>query len=219
MSVEVQQGRKGFVLKNTISRIIRLLVKRNKQEYFACPKENLSHSNIVLDLRNPLSGKKYVHIGKDSSINATFTFETETGFVDIGNRVFMGGGTFICRSNIKIDDNVQIAWNCLFYDHNAHSFNYKERRKDIDVFLDNLKNGRNVQKNEGKDWTVVSTKPIHICHDSWIGANVTVLAGVTIGEGAIIGAGSVVREDIPAWTIAYGNPCKVVAENKYREVL
>ena len=42
-----------------------------------------------------------------------------------------------------------------------------------------------------------------------------ILNGVTIGEGAVIGAGSVVREDIPAWTIAYGNPCKVVAKNKY----
>lgn len=34
--------------------------------------------------------------------------------------------------------------------------------------------------------------------------------GVTIGEGAIIAVGSLVVNDIPAWTIAVGNPCKIV---------
>lgn len=43
-----------------------------------------------------------------------------------------------------------------------------------------------------------------------IGFGVTVLNGVTIGEGAIIGAQSVVREDIPPYSIAYGNPARVV---------
>ena len=36
-----------------------------------------------------------------------------------------------------------------------------------------------------------------------------VMPGVTIGEGAIVGVGSVVTKDIPAWTIAFGNPAKV----------
>ena len=36
------------------------------------------------------------------------------------------------------------------------------------------------------------------------------MPGVTIGEGAIVGAGSVVVKDIPAYTIAVGNPAKVV---------
>ena len=36
----------------------------------------------------------------------------------------------------------------------------------------------------------------------------TILPGVTIGSGAVIGAGSVVTKDIPAGTLAYGNPCK-----------
>ena len=39
-------------------------------------------------------------------------------------------------------------------------------------------------------------------------------SGVTIGEGCVIGAGSVVTKDIPDNVIAYGNPCKVVRENK-----
>ena len=34
--------------------------------------------------------------------------------------------------------------------------------------------------------------------------------GVTIGDNAVIGAGSVVTKDIPAWSVAAGNPCKVI---------
>lgn len=45
-----------------------------------------------------------------------------------------------------------------------------------------------------------------------IGMGSIIMPGVTIGEGAIIGAGSVVVKDIPAWTIAVGNPCKVIKE-------
>jgi acetyltransferase-like isoleucine patch superfamily enzyme len=41
-----------------------------------------------------------------------------------------------------------------------------------------------------------------------IGCNVTILPGVTIGEYSLIGAGSVVTKDIPAFSIAYGNPAR-----------
>ena len=49
-----------------------------------------------------------------------------------------------------------------------------------------------------------------IGNDVWIGQNVTVLPGVHIGDGAIIGADSVVAKDIPPYTIAAGNPCRVI---------
>lgn len=44
----------------------------------------------------------------------------------------------------------------------------------------------------------------------WIGANSTILPGVKIGEKSVIGAGSVVVDDIPAMSIAVGNPCKPI---------
>ena len=47
-------------------------------------------------------------------------------------------------------------------------------------------------------------------NDVWIGQNVTVLPGVHIGDGAIIGANSVVAGDIPPYTVAAGNPCRVI---------
>ena len=44
----------------------------------------------------------------------------------------------------------------------------------------------------------------------WIGGNVVICPGVHIGDSAVIGAGSVVTRDIPAWSVAAGNPCKVI---------
>ena len=51
-----------------------------------------------------------------------------------------------------------------------------------------------------------------IDNDVWIGQNVTILPGVHIGSGAIIGANSVVGSDIPPYTIAVGNPCRVIKD-------
>jgi acetyltransferase-like isoleucine patch superfamily enzyme len=42
-----------------------------------------------------------------------------------------------------------------------------------------------------------------------VGVNVTVLSHVIIGEGAVIGSGSVVTRDVPAHSLAYGNPARV----------
>ncbi len=55
-------------------------------------------------------------------------------------------------------------------------------------------------------------KPISIGDNCWIAANVVITGGVTIGEGCVIGAGSVVTKDIPANSLAAGNPCKVIRE-------
>ncbi len=53
-------------------------------------------------------------------------------------------------------------------------------------------------------------EPIVIGNDVWIGANVTVLKGVHISDGAVVGAGSVVVKDIPPYSIAVGNPARVI---------
>ena len=51
---------------------------------------------------------------------------------------------------------------------------------------------------------------VTIGNNVWLGGNVVICPGVTIGDNVVIGAGSVVTKDIPAWTVAAGNPCKVI---------
>ena len=53
-------------------------------------------------------------------------------------------------------------------------------------------------------------KPIKIGDDVWIGGNATLNPGVTIGNNVVIGSGSVVTHDIPANSVAVGNPCRVI---------
>ena len=54
--------------------------------------------------------------------------------------------------------------------------------------------------------------PIKVCENARIGAYSLILPGVTIGRGSIIGANSVVSEDIPPYSIAFGSPAKVVRQ-------
>ena len=49
-----------------------------------------------------------------------------------------------------------------------------------------------------------------IGNDVWIGQNVTIMPGVHIGDGAIIGTNATVASDIPSFSIAVGNPAKVI---------
>ena len=62
------------------------------------------------------------------------------------------------------------------------------------------------ERNRGLEYA----RPISVGSNVWFGANVTVLPGVTIGDNCVIGAGSVVNKDIPAGTMAAGNPCRVI---------
>lgn len=51
---------------------------------------------------------------------------------------------------------------------------------------------------------------VEIGRNCWIGEKVVILSGVTIGDWSIIGAGSVVNKSIPSYSIAVGNPAKVI---------
>jgi acetyltransferase-like isoleucine patch superfamily enzyme len=53
-------------------------------------------------------------------------------------------------------------------------------------------------------------KPVTIGKEVWIGMGVVILPGITIGDGVIVGAGSVVIKDLAPYTVAVGNPCRVV---------
>jgi acetyltransferase-like isoleucine patch superfamily enzyme len=57
-----------------------------------------------------------------------------------------------------------------------------------------------------------NTSPIVVEEGCWIGANVVVTAGVTIGKQSVIAGGAVVTRDIPPFSVAVGNPARVVKQ-------
>jgi acetyltransferase-like isoleucine patch superfamily enzyme len=115
-------------------------------------------------------------------------------------RIYIGSHTYINRNtfldatlSISIGEHCAIGPSCYITDHDHGS----------DLTFSPL------------EQPMVS-KPTKIGDRVWIGANVTILKGVTIGNDAIVGAGSVVTKDVPAKSIAVGNPAKVI---KYRSEL
>lgn len=54
----------------------------------------------------------------------------------------------------------------------------------------------------------VSTNPVIIGDDIWIGANAVILPGVTIGNHSVVAAGAVVTKDVPPHTLVGGVPAK-----------
>lgn len=54
------------------------------------------------------------------------------------------------------------------------------------------------------------TKEVVLGDNVWIGSNCVILPGVMIGNNSVIGAGSVVTKSIPPFSVAVGNPAKVI---------
>lgn len=98
---------------------------------------------------------------------------------------------------VNIGNNVFFGPNCSLMTP-MHPFRWQER---------NIK-----FKEDGTAYGDEYAKPINIGDNCWIAANVVITGGVTIGEGCVIGAGSVVTRNIPANSLASGNPCKVIRE-------
>lgn len=56
----------------------------------------------------------------------------------------------------------------------------------------------------------VSTNPVTIKDDVWVGANAVILPGVTIGNHCVVAAGAVVTKDVPPHSLVAGVPAKVI---------
>lgn len=63
----------------------------------------------------------------------------------------------------------------------------------------------------------ISSSPVKIEDDVWIGEFVSILPGVSIGKGSIIGTMSVVTKDIPPYSIAVGTPAKVIKQYDFQQ--
>lgn len=110
--------------------------------------------------------------------------------IEIGENFYSNHNLVILdAAKVTFGDNVFIGPNCGFYTA-GHPLNVEQR-------------------NHGLEYA----KPIKIGNNVWFGANVIVLPGVTIGDNCTIGAGSIVVKNIPANSLAVGNPCKVIRKD------
>jgi acetyltransferase-like isoleucine patch superfamily enzyme len=131
----------------------------------------------------------------------------------IGNRVFLGRNSILsCKDgDIHLEDGVNIGFNCEVFSSNQVTIGENTLLAAYCYIVGggNYDLGREAiafAKQDGLD----SLGGIHIGRNCWLAADVKVLDGVEISEGAVIGAGAVVRENIPANSMAVGVPARVV---------
>ena len=107
--------------------------------------------------------------------------------IEVGKNFFANYNcTIIDVAKVKIGDNCQMAPNVAIYTagHPLHP----------------------VARNSMYEYGISVT----IGDNVWIGGNTVIMPGVHIGSNTVIGAGSVVTKDIPDWSVAVGNPCRVI---------
>jgi acetyltransferase-like isoleucine patch superfamily enzyme len=121
------------------------------------------------------------------------------GVVRVGKYSLVHGARIICDESIEIGDHVLISWNVLLMDTYRAPTESIARR---DVLL---RAGANHSLQEE-----APTRPVRVGNNVWLGFDACVLPGVTIGDGCVVGARSVVYDDLPAYTVAGGNPARVI---------
>lgn len=130
---------------------------------------------------------RWVHLGEGNAIRC------HEGSVRIGDKVVFGRDNVVnAYLDIEIGASTLVADWCYITD-------FDHRMDDIDMPI--------------KDQGIVKS-PVRIGPDTWIAAKVTVLRETRAGRGVVLGAHSVVKGEIPDYSIAVGAPANVVKNRK-----
>lgn len=126
-------------------------------------------------------------MGANSAIESFSTINNGVGDVLIGSRSLIGMSNVIIGP-VTVGNNVIFAQNIV-----ASALNHVYTDVDVPIV----------------DQPVI-TNPIIIEDDCWIAANSVITSGVTIGKHSVVAGGAVVTKSIPPYSVAAGNPAKVI---------
>lgn len=155
-------------------------------------------TNCFIGLRSSINKPRYLELGNDVRIgnDLRVSFYDEFAqvkmnpYLQLGNRTYIGNHfTALCADKIIIEDDVLIA-------------SY--------VMITTENHGMDPENELVYGKQPLMTKPVVIESGAWIGEKVSIMPGVTIGKKAIIGTNSVVTRSVPPYSIAVGNPARVI---------
>ena len=138
------------------------------------------------------------HVTLDSSVRANplggsspcvLRTMTPTARLRLGDRVGLSSCTIVAGNSIEIGEDTILGAGSMVLDNDFHI------------------------PGHGFSWLTEYSKyskPVKIGRGCFIGSRSIVLKGVTLGDRVVIGAGSVVTKDVPAYSIAAGNPARIV---------
>ena len=143
-------------------------------------------------------GELWIHLGEDTLVGSHVTLSAgmvpgqqmvTDPVVRIGDRCLIGRGSAIVgHLSIDIGDDVFTGMNVYITDQN-HGY------EDLDMPIGTQ---------------LPSEEPVVIGADSWIGSGAVILPGARIGRHVVVGANSVVRGEIPDYSVVVGSPGRVV---------
>ena len=141
-------------------------------------------------------GEGGIYIGRNTRIQDSVYLDTEVakdGYIHIEHDVYIGTGTTLFgHQGLEIGDHVLMAQNITL---TPYSHIFENPRENI------ISQGGHMKK-------------VVIGRDSYIGMRVCIMYSGDIGEGSVIGAGSVVVKPIPEYSVAVGNPAKVIRKRQ-----
>lgn len=153
-----------------------------------CMVENLTGDRTRITIGNHCELACKIHVEGD-------------GFIKIGNNTTARYGTEIrSTAGVTIGNDVIISHYVTIFDHNSHPTSPQMRYEMTQSGF------------HGPLWrnTRAEKKPIVIEDNVWIGQHATIFKGVTVGKGSIVAASAVVTKDVPPYSVAAGNPAKIV---------
>lgn len=144
-------------------------------------------SKIYWSVRMDTPPYRNFQLGRKSVIESYCCINNAVGDVTIGDHTRIGIHCTVIGP-VSIGNNVNLAQGITV---TALNHNFEDTTRRIDE--------------QG-----ISTKPVVIGDDVWIGANAVILPGVTIGRHVVVAAGAVVTKDVPDNCIVGGVPAKVI---------
>lgn len=154
-----------------------------------------------------LRGLSYVKIGKNFTagrglrLEVTEDYKGKSFKVEIGENVVLNDYVHIgCANRVTIGNNVLIASKVYITDHNHGYYDADHRDKHESPDVPPLKR------------LLTEDGYVEIADNVWIGEFVSILPYSRIGRCSIIGANSVVKGEIPPYSIAVGAPAKVIKQ-------
>lgn len=153
-----------------------------------------------------IRGKKFIKVSKGFTTGVgcrieAYPFDNQSVTLFIGENFQMNDYVHIAAmESVKIGNNVLMASKIFISDISHGSY---------------LGDANDSPPKSIPKMRPLSSKPIIIEDNVWLGEFVTVLPGVTIGKGTIVGANSVVSKSLPANVIAVGTPAKPIKEYNF----
>lgn len=147
------------------------------------------HSVIHHSVRMDTPPYRKFHLGDYSVIESFCCINNAVGDVIIGDHTRVGLHNTIIGP-VRIGNHVNLAQGITV---TALNHNFQDSGRKIDE--------------QG-----ITTVPVSIEDDIWIGANAVILPGVTIGQHSVVAAGAVVTKNVPPHSLVAGVPAKIIRQ-------